>query len=157
MKTKSLIILLLLLTSLFSFSQQLTYKSGGNIFDSNNKKISPTEVRKLLADKPSLLNLYNEGRTKKTTGNILLLGGLGLIVADLAKGASSDVVYPSALTYLGVASFIVAIPVKIGFSKKIKRVVEDYNKQLVYNDSKIKIESMSLYTNQNGLGIQITF
>lgn len=156
MKTKSLVALLLL-TSLFSFSQQLTYKSGGNIFDSNNKKISPSEVRQLLADKPGLLNLYNEGRTKKTVGNVLLIGGLGLIVGDLANGATRDVVYPTALTYLGVASFIIAIPVKIGFSKKIKTVVEDYNKQLVNNDSKIKIESMSLYTNQNGLGIQMTF
>ncbi|HLF53176.1 hypothetical protein [Flavobacterium sp.] len=156
MKTKSLVALLLL-TSLFSFSQQLTYKSGGNIFDSNNKKISPSEVRQLLADKPGLLNLYNEGRTKKTVGNVLLIGGLGLIVGDLANGATRDVVYPAALTYLGVASFIIAIPVKIGFSKKIKTVVEDYNKQLVNNDSKIKIESMSLYTNQGGLGIQMTF
>lgn len=156
MKTKSLVALLLL-TSLFSFSQQLTYKSGGNIFDSNNKKISPTEVRKLLSDKPGLLNYYNEGRTKKTFGNVLLIGGLGLMATDLITGLTADVHYPTTLTYIGAASFVIAIPIKIGFSKKIKKVVEDYNKQLVNNDSKIKIESMTLYTNQNGLGIQMTF
>lgn len=156
MKTKFLTVLLIL-TSLFSFSQQLTYKSGGKIIDMNNNKMAPDEVRELLSSKPNLLELYNAGRIKKTVGNILLFSGLGLVVADLANGLLNDVDYPTPLTYIGISCFVISIPIKIGYSKKIKTVVEDYNKQLVINETDQKIETVSFITNSNGLGIQVTF
>lgn len=155
MKTNYL--LLFLFTTLFSFSQQLTYKSCGNILDSKNDKMSPSEVRTLLSKNTKLLNLYNTGRTKKTAGNIFFYGGLGLVVADLANGVFNDIVYPTALTYIGITSVVISVPVKIGYPKKIKKVVEDYNKQLVYNENNLKIESINFVTNSNGLGFQITF
>ena len=52
-----------------SFSQELTYKSGGRIFNSDGKKMSPTEVRELLSAEPGMLQFYNAGRSKKTIGN----------------------------------------------------------------------------------------
>ena len=156
MKSK-LLIITFLLVALSSFSQQITYKSGGNILDSKNDKMSPTAVRALLSKNTDLLNLYNAGRTKKTVGNIFFYGGLGLIVADLANGAFNDIIYPTALTYIGITCVVVSIPVKIGYSKKIKTVVNDYNKQVVFNDHSLKIESINLVTNTNGLGFQITF
>ncbi len=156
MKSK-LLIITFLLVALSSFSQQITYKSGGNILDSKNDKMSPTAVRALLSKNTDLLNLYNAGRTKKTVGNIFFYGGLGLIVADLANGAFNDIIYPTALTYIGITCVVVSIPVKIGYSKKIKTVVNDYNKQVVFNDHNLKIESINLVTNTNGLGFQITF
>ena len=156
MKSK-LLIITFLLVALSSFSQQITYKSGGNILDSKNDKMSPTAVRALLSKNTDLLNLYNAGRTKKTVGNIFFYGGLGLIVTDLANGAFNDIIYPTALTYIGITCVVVSIPVKIGYSKKIKTVVNDYNKQVVFNDHNLKIESINLVTNTNGLGFQITF
>ena len=156
MKSK-LLIITFLLVALSSFSQQITYKSGGNILDSKNDKMSPTAVRALLSKNTDLLNLYNAGRTKKTVGNIFFYGGLGLIVTDLANGAFNDIIYPTALTYIGITCVVVSIPVKIGYSKKIKTVVNYYNKQVVFNDHNLKIESINLVTNTNGLGFQITF
>lgn len=156
MKTNTLL-LLLLLTTFYSFSQQLKYNSHGGVYNSENIKLSPNEVRELLADNQNLLKLYNSGRSKKTVGNIFLFGGLGLIAADLASGLFSDSQYPTALTAAGTVFVIIGIPVKIGYSKKIKTVVLEYNKQLVYNEPKINIEDISLLANKNGVGFQITF
>ncbi len=156
MKTK-IIIVLLLLGSAMGFSQQLTYKSGGRVYNSQNQKMSPDDVRALLITKPGILNFYNEGRTKKTVGNVFLIGGSAFIVADLLNGLTRDVEYPSALTYIGAAAIIVSIPVKIGYSKKIKTAVTDYNKEIAHVDKKFEIESVSICANGNGIGLKIGF
>jgi hypothetical protein len=157
MKLKSILIIFLLANASLTYCQNLSLKSGGTITDSNNQKLNPTEVRALLNNKPELLNEYNAGRTKKTVGNILMGVGIGFIIGDLASGATQDITYPTAFTYIGMATLAIAIPVKIGYSKKIKSAVEGYNKQVVVQDSDFKIESSSVFANQNGLGILFTF
>lgn len=150
---KQLFILLFFVCSLQSFSQKLVYKSNGNILNSENQKISPDQVRELLKDNEKLLADYNAGRTKKTVGNVLIIGGFALLTADLLTGLTADVKFPTALTYAGLASLIIAIPVKIGFSNKIEKVVTDYNNQLTtgYN-----IPKLDLITNSNGIGLRLT-
>lgn len=167
---KPLFFLFILFCSLQMYSQKLVYKSNGTILNSENQKISPDQVRELLKDNQKLLADYNAGRTKKTTGNILLIGGLGLLTADLIHGATAsgmtavptgggyynlqtEKTYPTALTFLGVAAIIIAVPVKIGFSKKIKNVVTEYNNQNAtgYNEPKL-----DLITNSNGIGLRFT-
>ena len=151
-------IALMLLSFCAAFSQQLTYKSNGQILNDQNEKLSPGEVRQLLAAKPGLLSYYNEGRSKKTVGNILLIAGSGLIVADLLKGLTADVSYPSALTYLGAAAVIVAIPVKSGYSRKIKTVINNYNEEITSVTKRdFSIESISVSANGNGVGLRIGF
>jgi hypothetical protein len=121
----------------YSNAQELIYKSNGNILNAENIKISPDKVRELLANNEKLLQEYNLGRSKKTVGNVLLIGGMGLLAGDLMLGLFSPIdandldkkIYPSTLTYIGLTSVLVAIPVKIGFSKKIKNVVIQYNGQ----------------------------
>jgi hypothetical protein len=157
MKLKSILIIFFLLNISLVYSQTLTIKSGGNIIDSNNKKLTPTEVRALLNNNSELLSEYNAGRTKKTVGNILMGAGIGFIVGDLASGATQDITYPTAFTFVGMAALIIAIPVKIGYSKKIKSAVDGYNKQVAFQDSNFKIESSSVFANQNGIGILFTF
>jgi hypothetical protein len=157
MNLKSILITFFLLNITLIYSQTLSLKSGGKIVDSNNKKLTPTEVRALLNDKTELLNEYNAGRTKKTVGNILMGAGIGFIVGDLASGATQDITYPTAFTYIGIASLIIAIPVKIGYSKKIKSAVDGYNKKVAVQYSDFKIESSSIFANQNGVGILFTF
>jgi hypothetical protein len=166
---KPLFFILLFLCSLQSYSQKLVYKSNGNITDSQNNKISPDQVRELLKDNEKLLADYNAGRTKKTAGNILLIGGLGFLTADLIQGSTASGItavptgggnyaiqtektYPTVLTYIGVVAVIIAIPVKIGFSKKIKNIVTDYNNQTntAYN------QKLDLITNSNGIGLRWT-
>jgi len=168
---KQFYFLVLFLSTFQSFSQKLVYKSNGNILNSENQNISPDEMRQLLANNEKLLVKYNAGRSKKTTGNVLLIGGLGLITADLVQGIISDGKttvsgngyllqsernYPTALTYIGVAALVIVIPIKIGFSKKLRNVVEEYNNQekLGYSDSNFK--KLDLITNSNGIGLRLT-
>ena len=157
MKLKFILIVLLLVNTSLTYGQSLTLKSGGNIIDSNNQKLTPTEIRALLNNKPELLNEYNAGRTKKTVGNLLMGAGIGFIVGDLASGATQDITYPTAFTYIGMLALVVAIPVKIGYSNKIKTAVDGYNKQVAVQDSDFKIKSSSIFANQDGLGILFTF
>jgi hypothetical protein len=166
---KPLFFILLFFCSLQSHSQKLVYKSNGNILNSEKQKISPAQVRELLKDNEKLLADYNAGRSKKTVGNVLIIGGIGLLATDLLIGATSDGNttvtgnsiqternYPSALTYIGVAALIIAIPVKIGFSKKIKNVVTEYNNQMTTGYNEFKKTKLDLITNSNGIGLRFT-
>src|SRR3970040_1746723 len=163
---KPLFFLLLFFCSLQSYSQKLVYKSNGTILNSDNQKISPDQVRELLKDNQKLLTEYNAGRTKKTTGNILLIGGLGFLTADLIHGVTAsgmtavptgggyyalqtEKTYPTVLTYAGVIAVIVAIPVKIGFSKKIRNVVTEYNNQTATGYNQFNKQKLDLITNSN--------
>ena len=174
---KSIILLFLLFCSVASFSQKLIYKSNGNVMNYQNQKLSPNQVRELLKENQQLLADYNAGRTKKTAGNILLYGGIGIIWGKLLHNSLTDnselVQNPNynynnnfgfqyyynykprtaTLYYVGLASIIVAIPVKIGFSKKIKNVVTDYNNQSATGFNNPKIDFI---TNSNGLGLRLT-
>ena len=163
---KQLFILLFFVCSLQSFSQKLVYKSNGNILNSENQNISPDQVRELLKDNEKLLANYNAGRSKKTIGNVLLIGGSALVIGDLIVGATTngnttvtgnsiqtERNYPSALTFVGLAGLVIAIPVKIGFSNKIEKVVTDYNNQLTTGYNKPKLD---LITNSNGIGFRFT-
>lgn len=155
MKNLITIILLLLLCQL-SFGQKLVFKSGGNIKDDKGNSLSPSEVRSLLANNKTLLEEYNIGRTKKTIGNVLLIGGpvlaFGVISSQLYNGKPVS----TGIFAVGVISMLVAIPVKIGFTKKIKNVVSEYNSQKSVSDTNFKIQSMDLIANSNGLGFKVT-
>ena len=160
---KLFLMLFLLIFNLHSFSQKIVYTSNGNIQNSEKKNISPNEVRVLLKDNQQLLDDYNAGRDKKTIGNFLLIGGPLLIVTDLILGLTaavglqngSEKTYPSVLTYIGFAAIAVAIPVKIGFSKKIRNVVSEFNSLdkvgFEPNDNKLY-----LISNSNGIGLRMT-
>ena len=160
---KLFLFIFLLFANFYSFSQKISYTSNGNIQNSEKKNISPNEVRVLLKDNQQLLDNYNAGRDKKTIGNVSLIGGPLLIVTDLILGLTANVgsqngsekTYPSALTYIGFAAIAVAIPVKIGFSKKIRNVVSEFNSLdkvgFVPNDNKLY-----LISNSNGIGLRLT-
>ena len=160
---KSFLMLFLLFAVLQSFSQKIIYTSNGNIQNSGKVNISPYQVRELLKDNQKLLNDYNIGRDKKTIGNILLIGGPLLIVTDLMLGLTTDTgsqngsqkTYPSVLTYVGFAAIVIAIPVKIGFSKKIKNVVSEFNS---LNKVGFAPDDKKLYliSNTNGIGLRMT-
>jgi uncharacterized membrane protein len=149
-------IILLLLVCQLSFAQKLVYKNRGNIEDFNGNNLSSNEVRYLLANNETLLEEYNIGRTKKTVGNVLLVVGATLAyvptVIQLYNGKPVSIGLFSA----GIVSMLVAIPVKIGFTKKIKNVVSEFNNQKSVSDTNFKIQSMDIITNSNGLGFKLT-
>lgn len=156
MKSKFLLFAFLLFSTV-TFSQQLTLKSGGRIYDSNNEKLSNSAVKDLLASQPELLEQYKQGRTKASVGGFLLGFGIGMLGADLASGLTQDKTYPTTLTYIGLASTLISIPVMIGHSKKIKKAIDGYNESLLSSRTGFNFEKINVITNQNGIGMRISF
>ena len=164
---KPLAVLLLFFCILQSHSQKLVYKSNGNILNSENQQISPGQVRELLKDNEKLLADYNAGRSKKTIGNILLISGpvflvvgtFTYVISGFESGMNgeyveeSDKSIPKIIAFVGLTELLIAIPVKIGFSKKIKNVVTKYNNQ---NATAYNTPKLDLITNSNGIGLRFT-
>lgn len=156
MKSKTLLVTFLFFSAV-AFSQQLTLKSGGKIYDSSDQKLSNKAVKELLASQPELLAQYNQGRTKASAGGFLLGFGVGLLGADLVTAMTQDKIYPTALTYVGLASTIISIPVLIGHSKKVKKAIDGYNESLLIDKTGFNFEKINVITNQNGIGMRISF
>ncbi len=154
---KRILIVFSLFLCLQSFGQKLTYSGNGNIIDSNSVKLSPEQVETLLKDNEDLFRSYVAARSKKSVGNIMLYGGLGLIATDLLIGATADKEYPTFFTIIGGITTLIAIPVKMGFSKKINNVVNDYNTKngFTYNDN--TNSKFEVITNNYGLGMRLIF
>lgn len=162
---KKIALLFLLVFPLLSFCQDtLTYKGNGRIFNSSQQKLSSENVRSLISNNTEALHLYNSGKTKQTLGNIFLYGGISIVIIkhitmlnkysgqNALKAESNNVMY-----FVGGAITIIAIPIKIGFSKKIKRAVTTVNEDLKNPKTGFNIESTSFVSNSNGFGISITF
>lgn len=172
---KKIITTLMFLATVATFSQQLTYKSGGAVYNGENKKLSPNQVRALLANNSEALSLYNAGRNKKTWGNVLLYGGLGLVATNLIVSANTDNTtvsnYNSNNPYsspsihseranmtaaiIGGALIVASIPIKIGFPKKIKAALDKYNTSLA--DSYSPKHQVTLLANVNQIGFRLEF
>jgi len=152
----SILIILFLFAFQLSFAQKLVYKNRGNITDENGKNLSSTEVRSLLADNEKLLVEYNEGRTKKTVGNILLVAGPTIAFGVIASQMYNDKPVSTGIAAVGIVSMLVAIPVKIGFTKKIKQVVSEFNNQKAIGANNFKVDNLDIIANSNGLGIKLT-
>ena len=173
---KKILLIFVMLFSMVTYSQEIyTFKSGGRVFDSQNQKISPDDFRNLLVTNQPALELYETGRNKKTIGNVMLYGGIstliGKFIYDISyvtpyKITQSNGPYPvttvtseessRVLYYVGAGLVLVAIPIKIGFSKKIKRAIEMLNEDNS-KPKKTSIETASFIINSNGIGLSITF
>jgi hypothetical protein len=149
--------LMLFLSTFSGMSQQLTYKSGGKVLDANGVKLSPSEVKELLALQPFLLTSYDDARGQKTLGNIFLYAGIASTIADLVKGSQYSTVYPSAFTYIGLGAIVLSFPIKSGYTKSIKKVVGDYNTSLKEKNVGFKIEKINAIANNNGVGFKLEF
>ncbi|MBE8726863.1 hypothetical protein [Flavobacterium hungaricum] len=170
MRTRLTILFFIL--SAAGFAQQLTYGTAGTVYDAEGKKVKTNTVRAILADNsPEALKLYNAGRSKKTFGNILFYGGLGLIAANVISEMNSDindglVVSGSGTTYtqeranmtmavIGGAFLAASIPIKIGYPKRIKKALGIYNAKVAYNDDE-KIQTVIVASN-NQVGLRVIF
>ena len=174
---KNIFRLIILLTSIASISQGVyTIKGGGNVIK-NGQPITPLEVRAQFENNQKILNLYNAGRNKKTYGNVCLYGGvavlIGKIIVDLKPAAieiqrvgtdfygnpifapqtNENSVYPY---FIGASLVLVAIPIKVGFSNKIRKAVALMNQEIA-NPKTAQIESTSFIANAHGVGVQIIF
>lgn len=161
---KKIIFMFCLCYKFISFGQDtLTYKNGGRIFNSNNQKLSSIEIKDLFSNNAEALTLYNSGKTKQTVGNVFLFGGFSIVAihhyTQLQKAKNRESVSANRNTpYLVGGLFIVAaIPIKLGFSKKIKKSVELINNDVKKPKTSFNIESTTFVANANGVGFSITF
>lgn len=163
---KNLIFAFLFISSL-SFSQETyTFKSGGRVFE-NNKRIKTQEIETYFGHKPEIVNLYKAGRTKKTVGNIFLYGGIGtIIITHLSKvnnsGVQSDGTFgkPTSNTmyFVGAGIVLVAIPIKIGFQRKIKKSILLMNEEMNSQKQSTSLNyETNIIANTNGVGLKLTF
>ena len=65
--------------------------------------------------------------------------------------------YPTALTYVGLSSIVVSIPILSGRAKKVEEAVKSYNEGLKNTSSVDTNFDLNAMANQNGIGIQIKF
>jgi hypothetical protein len=152
---KKITLLLLMMFSLHAFSQEIYLEKGK--YYVNGKQIPTRELRQLLTSNVEASSLFRKAKSKESNGGLLMGIGIGLTVSDLARALSSDVSYPSGLTFVGLGFIAVSIPVLSGKSKKIKKSIEVYNrdyKNLGFDDDTIELNVIS---NQNGYGLQFRF
>jgi hypothetical protein len=168
---KKLIIAIFATMPLLANSQQLHYGCGGTIYNSENKKVAPQEVRELLVVNTKALDLY-----KKTWGNSLFYGGLALVTTNVIIGFtvsnttsngnydpnnpySSPSVYTKrtnmTMAIIGGGLIVASIPIKIGYPKKIKKGLDIYNNGLV--DNYKSNTTITLIASNDQFGVRIGF
>ncbi|KIX20002.1 hypothetical protein SY27_15910 [Flavobacterium sp. 316] len=102
--------------------------------------------------------MYKKSKRKEAVGGFLLGAGIGLIVGDVVKGLVSDVDYPSGFTYVGAGLIAVSIPVLSGRKKMLNTSIEIYNEGVKGSTPTLGYNfDMNIITNQNGIGLNITF
>ncbi|MGV9002928.1 hypothetical protein [Flavobacterium sp.] len=147
--------LVILLISLQSYSQHIVLENGK--FFVNGSQISTRETKQLLLTDYKATRQFQKAKSKEGIGGLLLGAGVALTVSDLAIGLFSDVKYPTALTYAGVASMAISIPVLSGRRKLITQAIDTYNMSSKQLGSNFNVLKYQLVANQNGIGIQLKF
>ncbi len=139
-----------------SFAQKLEY-TDGKIFQ-NGEQLSSFETKNLMKTDLKALHLFKKAKTKESLGGFILGLGIGGTVADLVMGLTSDVKYPTAITYAGVGLMAVSIPILSGRKKLVEKSIDTYNSGL--QDQKKTLGDnfeLNIVNNANGVGLRINF
>jgi hypothetical protein len=139
-----------------SFAQKLEY-TDGKIFQ-DGEQLSSFETKNLMKTDLKALHLFKKAKTKESLGGFILGLGIGGTVADLVMGLTSDVKYPTAITYAGVGLMAVSIPILSGRKKMVEKSIDTYNSSL--QDQKKTLGDnfeLNIVNNSNGVGLRINF
>ena len=154
MKQFFLIIAILVFST--SFAQKLEY-TNGKIFQ-NGEQLSSFETKKVMETDLKALHVFKKAKTKESLGGFILGLGVGGTVADLVMGLTSDVKYPTGITYAGVGLMAVSIPILSGRKKLVQESIDIYNSGI--QDQKKTLGDnfeLNIVNNSNGVGLQINF
>lgn len=163
------LIFVFLFISTFSFSQETyTFKSGGRVFE-NNVRLNSIQVNERFDSDSEILKLYNNGRNRKTAGNVLLWGGFGTGIIKFLSDANQSIEQDNSgnvsakktsnvLYVVSGVMVLVAIPIKIGFQKKIKKSILLMNEEVTSQkqNTGFNLET-NIIANANGVGLKLTF
>lgn len=153
---KQLILILAIFGFSTTFAQKLEYNEGKIYQD--GEQISSFETKNLLKSDLKALHLFKKAKTKESLGGFLLGLGIGGTAADLVMGLTSDVKYPTVITYAGVGLMVVSIPILSGRKKLVQESVDLYNQGLKEENKTLGDNfEMNFVTNSNGVGFRITF
>ena len=153
---KQLFSILLMLGFSISFAQKLEY-TDGKIFQ-DGVQLSSFETKKVMASDLKALHIFKKAKSKEALGGFLLGLGIGGTVADLVMGLTSDVKYPTAITYAGVGLMAVSIPILSGRKKMVQESVDIYNQGLKEQNKTLGDNfELNIVNNSNGVGLRINF
>ncbi len=148
--------ILLMLAFSLSFAQKLEY-TDGKIFQ-DGVQLSSFETKKVMASDLKALHIFKKAKSKEALGGFLLGLGIGGTVADLVMGLTSDVKYPTAITYAGVGLMAVSIPILSGRKKMVQESVDMYNQGLKEQNKTLGDNfELNIVNNSNGVGLRINF
>lgn len=140
----------------FSFSQELQLEKGKIFLE--GEQLSSFETKKLMATNLKAQYKFKKAKSKESIGGFLLGLGIGATAADLVMGLTSDVKYPTPITYAGVGLMAVSIPILSGRKKMIEESIDIYNQGLKEEKKTLGDNfELNLVNNSNGFGIQINF
>jgi hypothetical protein len=139
-----------------SFAQKLEY-TNGKIFQ-DAEQLSTFETKNLMKTDLKALRVFKKAKTKESIGGFMLGLGIGGTVADLVMGLTSDVKYPTAITYAGVGLMAVSIPILSGRKKMVQESVDIYNSGLQEQKKTLGDNfELNIVNNYNGVGLRINF
>ncbi len=151
------IALLLVFVANLNAQEEFYYSGWGKIRDSAGYKVSPKEIRAKYANNYEILEFYNSGRTKQAFGNALIVGGSVFIVAPLAAALYGPGMLNTTPMLAGAVMLVLAVPIKIGFKKKMEYVVDRMNDLDRRPKQANIIDNTMIIANSNGVGLSITF
>lgn len=166
---KKLLTLLFFISASFVFAQKRPalreVPSGHTIEVTNNKyfvngeQYGTAEIKRFLQNNNyKAYALFKKGKSKGALGGFFLGLGSALIIADAAKGISSDVKYPSFFTYTGAAFVATSIPILSGRKKLVDQGIQMYNDGLKTTGAlDTPTYSFDFVSNSNGLGFCFRF
>lgn len=153
---KQFILIIAILVFSTSFAQKLEY-TNGKIFQ-NGEQLSSFETKKVMETDLKALHVFKKAKTKESLGGFILGLGVGGTVADLVMGLTSDVKYPTGITYAGVGLMAVSIPILSGRKKLVQESIDIYNSGI--QDQKKTLGDnfeLNIVNNSNGVGLRINF
>ena len=137
-------------------AQKLEY-TNGKIYQ-DGEQLSSFETKTLMKTDLKALHIFKKAKTKESVGGFILGLGIGGTVADLVMGLTSDVKYPTAITYAGVGLMAVSIPILSGRKKMVQESVDIYNAGLKEQNKTLGDNfELNIVNNSNGVGLRINF
>ncbi len=153
---KKLFLILAIFGFSISFAQKLEF-TDGKIFQ-DGEQLSSFETKNLMKTDLKALRIFKKAKTKESVGGFILGLGIGGTVADLVMGLTSDVKYPTAITYAGVGLMAASIPILSGRKKMIQESVDIYNAGLKEQNKTLGDNfELNIVNNSNGVGLRINF
>ena len=153
---KQLFLILTIFGFSMSFAQKLEYNNG-KIYQAG-EQLSSFETKNLMKTDLKALRIFKNAKTKESVGGFILGLGIGGTVADLVMGLTSDVKYPTAITYAGVGLMAVSIPILSGRKKMVQESVDIYNAGLKEQNKTLGDNfELNIVNNSNGVGLRINF